>query len=188
MTQLDPKTTALVLIDLQEGILAMPRQPRSSADVVAAAKTTAAAFRAAGSPVVLVHVDFAGDYADAPRQPVDQPMPRPEGGLPANFATFAEGLQQPGDITVLKRQWGAFYGTALDLHLRRRGITTLVLGGIATNFGVESTAREAWERSYDVVILEDLCATHSADLHDVAIHHILPRIARVRQSTDILLK
>lgn len=187
MENLEAKTTALVLIDLQAGIVAAPRQPRSGPEVCAAAKQAAAKFRVAGATVVLVHVDFAADFSDALKQPVDEPTPRPEGGLPAGWADFVDGLRHPGDIVVRKRNWGAFHGTDLDLHLRRRGIRTIVLGGIATNFGVESTARDAWERNYDLVVAEDLCASSTAELHVMSVRHILPRIARVRQSAEIIL-
>ena len=101
--------------------------------------------------------------------------------------TLPDGGMAPGDIVVHKRNWGAFYGTDLDLHLRRRGVTTIVLAGIATNFGVESTARDAWERNYAVVIAEDACTTASADLHKVAIEVILPRISRIVKTADVTL-
>jgi nicotinamidase-related amidase len=108
--------------------------------------------------------------------------------LPPEWTELAEGLARPDDIIITKRQWGAFYGTELDLQLRRRGVSTIVLGGIATNFGVESTAREAWEHGYDVVLAEDACASVSVELHEAAIQHIFPRIARVVQSADIVLE
>jgi nicotinamidase-related amidase len=79
---------------------------------------------------------------------VDHPTPLPAGGLPAGWSDLVGGLAEAGDIGITKWQWGAFYGTELDLQLRRRGIRTIVLAGIATNFGVESTARQAWEHSY----------------------------------------
>lgn len=182
---LSTTTTALVLIDLQNGIVNAPREPRSGADVVATAIRVAERFRAAGAPVFLVHVDFVPDYTDALKQPVDEPTPRPEGGLPPDYAEFPPGLLHETDIIVRKRNWGAFYGTDLDLLMRRRGIRTIVLGGIATNFGVESTARDAWERNYELVVLEDLCASTTAQMHEVSIRSVLPRIARVRQSRDI---
>ena len=185
MTTLDPRTTALVLIDLQNGVMAMPLAPRSGADVLAAGKGLAARFRQASAPVVLVQVGWAADFADALRQPVDRPMPRPEGGHPAGWSDLAEGLAQPGDLRITKRHWNAFHGTELDLQLRRRGITTIVLGGIATNFGVESTARLAWELGYAVVLAEDACAGLSAELHEMAVQHVFPRIARVSQSAAI---
>src|SRR5208282_4449853 len=103
------------------------------ADVLQTSLALAARFRQAGAPVVLVTVGWSPDFKDALRQPVDQPMPLPPGGFPAAFFELAEGLAQPGDLRIIKRQWGAFYGTELDLQLRRRGIQTIVLGGIATN-------------------------------------------------------
>lgn len=187
MTELDPRATALVLIDLQKGILDRPLAPRSGRDVLSAARALAERFRMAGAPVFLVRVAFADDFADAPHRKVDQPLTRPE-GWPSGWSELAEGLAEPGDIVITKKQWGAFYGTDLDLQLRRRGVGTTVLGGVATNFGVESTARQAWEYGYDVVLAEDLCATHSPDLHDMAIHHIFPRIARVMRSAEVELR
>ncbi len=185
MIQLDPQRSALVLIDLQHGIVSMPVEPHAADAVVAHGKALAARFRAVGAPVVLVRVAFAADYADALRQPVDKPMVRPDGGLPSMWSTLVDGLQQPGDLVVTKKQWGAFYGTELDLLLRRRGIDSIVLGGIATNFGVESTARQAWELGYGVVVAEDVCSSVTAELHAMTIGHVLPRIARIAQSGDI---
>lgn len=184
MPHLDPRSTALVLIDLQHGILANEGGPRSSAEVVATAKDLAARFRAAGAPVVLVHVAFTPD--DLPSLNADKPR-LPPGGSPEGFATFAEGLRQDGDVVVLKRHWGAFIGTDLDLQLRRRGVRTIVLGGVATNFGVESTARSAWELSYDVVLVEDACTSVAADMHEFAVARVLPHIARVVQSDAVTL-
>jgi nicotinamidase-related amidase len=188
MTTFDPRTTALVLIDLQNGILGMPLAPRSGAEVLATATDLAARFRAAGAAVVPVHVGWSADFADALKQPVDRPMPRPAGGLPAGWSDLAEGLLAPGDIVVTKRQWGAFYGTDLDLQLRRRGVTTIVLGGIATNFGVESTARSAWEHGYAVVVAEDATTSLTAELHTFSVEHILPRIGIVSRAADIRLE
>jgi nicotinamidase-related amidase len=188
MIRLDPKSSALVMIDLQKGILARPLAPRPAAEVVAGAKALAATFRAAGAKVVWVTVGWEADFGDALKAPVDAPTPRPEGGLPPDFAELVDGLAQPGDLHVRKRQWGAFHGTDLDLQLRRRGIDAIALGGVATNFGVESTARAAWEHGYSVVVLEDLCASMSAELHAFPVSHIFPRIARVGQSAEIELQ
>jgi nicotinamidase-related amidase len=185
MNPLDPQTTALVLIDLQNGILGQPLAPHSRAAIVQAGGALAARFRRAGAPVVLVNVAFAPDFKDALRAPVDRPFARPPGGLPPDFSALAEGLQQPGDLCVTKRQWGAFYGTDLDLQLRRRGIQTIVLGGVATNFGVESTARQAWELGYALIIAEDATTSLSAELHQFAITHILPRLSRILPSAAI---
>lgn len=182
MTPLDPKTTALVLIDLQNGILSMPIAPRGGAEVLAAAKELARRFRAARAPVVLVRVGWSEDGRDALSQPVDQPRPSPPGGYPEGWSDLAEGLAQSGDIVILKRHWSALYGTELDLQLRRRGVSTIVLGGVATNFGVESTARQAWEHGYAVIVAEDVTASASAEMHQFSIERIMPRIARVSRS------
>jgi nicotinamidase-related amidase len=182
---LSPDRTALVLVDLQHGIAAMPLAPRSGEEVVANAKKLAERFRAAGAPVFLVHVGWAADGADRPSQKVDKPFQLPPGGLPPSWMDFAEGLEQPGDIPIHKRQWGAFTGTPLDLHLRRRGIDTLVVAGIATNFGVESTMRHGWELGYHLILAEDATTSRSAELHEFALANILPQIARVRSCEEL---
>jgi nicotinamidase-related amidase len=99
----------------------------------------------------------------------------------------AELDRQPADLVITKRQWGAFYGTELDQQLRRRGIQTIVIGGIATNFGVESTARAAFDRGYELVFVEDAMTTLSAEAHKFAIEAIFPRMGRVR-TTDAVLQ
>jgi len=183
MPSLDSKTTALVLIDLQNGIVGMDLAPRSGGEVAETGKALAATFRAAGAPVILVHVSFAGGLA--PPQNVDAPMP--SATPPADWSDLVEGVRQAGDVVVLKHHWGAFTGTDLDLVLRRRGVKTIVLGGIATNFGVESTARSAWEHGYDVVLAEDACTSASAEAHGFAVKTIFPRISRVVQVADVTL-
>ncbi len=187
LSPLDPRTTALVLIDLQKGIVTPGRAPYASEDVVARGKKMAEHFRAAGSPIFLVHVHWAKDYSDALNQPVDQPAQLPADGLPPGFNDFADGLKHDGDIIIHKRNWGAFHGTDLDLHLRRRGIQTLVLAGIATNIGVESTARDAWERNYTLVVVEDACTTTADDAHAASFKYIFPRIARVVKTEEVRL-
>lgn len=183
---LDPRTTALVLIDLQKGIIGNPQlAPRPGSEVLANSIAVAEKFRAAKATVVLVNVKFASDYSDMPSRQVDQPMQLPAGGLPDEWSDLADGIEGPGDLTVTKRQWGAFFGTDLDLQLRRRGIRTIVLGGISTNFGVESTGRAAWEHGYAVEIAEDLCAGASQEAHKFAFTTIFPRISRVITSADI---
>jgi nicotinamidase-related amidase len=182
---LDPASTALVLIDLQQGIVARETAPHAAAEVVARSVRLVDAFRAAGALVVLVHVDFAPDLRDQLNPPRDEAPP--PSALAPGWADFVPGLgPKEGDIVITKHQWGAFYGTGLDLQLRRRGIRTLVLGGIATNYGVESTARDAWERGYALVLAEDATATFTAEAHALALKYVFPRIARVR-STDAVL-
>jgi nicotinamidase-related amidase len=184
MTDLNPARAALVLIDLQSGITAMKLAPRTGAEIVARTLPFAEKFRAAGGLVVPVHVGWHADFGDAPRQQVDQPLSRGT-ALPPDWMDFVPGLVQPGDVTITKRQWGAFHGTELDLQLRRRGRETIVLGGIATNFGVESTARQAWELGYQLIIAEDLCSSLDEAAHEFACTRVFPRIGLVRQSEEL---
>jgi nicotinamidase-related amidase len=181
----DPKSTALVLIDLQKGITGRPTAPHSSSDVISRAVLLADAFRARGSMVVLVRVTFAADGSDRLKTPTDVQFP--SAALTPDWADIVPELgPKPGDIVVTKRQWGAFYGTDLELHLARRGIKTIVIGGISTNFGVESTARDAYERAYALVFAEDATSSMNADAHTFAIANIFPRLGLVRQTSDVL--
>ena len=185
LKKIEPSRSALVLIDLQRGITGRPSAPRSAAEVIAAAAKLASAFRERGGLVVLVHVTFSPDGADAPPRDVDEPMAQQK--LPAGWDQFVDEMTpQPGDVVITKRQWGAFYGTDLDLQLRRRGRDTIVIGGISTNFGVESTARDAWERGYRLVFVEDAMAAMAAEDHAFAVKRIFPRLGHVRSSIEVL--
>ncbi|HEX3582530.1 MAG TPA: hydrolase [Thermoanaerobaculia bacterium] len=182
---LDPKTTALVLIDLQRGIVGRDTKPHTAGQVVVRAARLAKRFREAGALVILVHVAFAADFADRLNPQADSPTPATP--LPKEWSEFVPELgSDPRDLIITKRNWGAFYGTALDQQLRRRGIRTIVLGGIATNMGVESTARDAYEHGYEQVFVEDVCATFSEEMHDFTFKNIFPRIGRVRTAEDVL--
>ena len=185
MQNLDPNTTALVLIDLQKGVVRRPLAPYSGADVLKTGIELAGRFRRAGALVVLVNAGWSPDFKDILRQPVDQPPQFPAGGFPADFMELADGLKQADDISITKRQWGAFHGTELDLQLRRRGIQTLVLGGVATNIGVESTARQAWEHGYAVILVEDATSGHSVEMHNFSFKYIFPRISRISSTAKI---
>jgi nicotinamidase-related amidase len=182
---LEPRATALVLIDLQKGVLPYAKAPYDSATVLANAAKLASAFRAAKSQVVRVKVGFSADGGDRLTSNVDAPTP--SAAQPADWLDDPVELpRQPGDIVILKRQWGAFNGTELDLQLRRRGIRTIVLGGIATAIGVESTARFAWELGYEIVFAEDATSGPDAAMHGHSFGTIFPRLGRVRTTTDIL--
>ena len=184
---LDPRTTALVLIDLQKGIVARELTPHSSAKVLENAVRLGRRFNDAGALVVPVHVAFSPDGADRLQQPVDAPMAAPPGGTPPEWSELTPEIAAlHAGVVITKRQWSAFHGTELDLQLRRRKISTIVLGGIATNFGVESTARDAWQHGYQVVIAEDMCSSMGPGLHEFAIEKILPRLGRIRRTGDIL--
>jgi nicotinamidase-related amidase len=182
---LDPRTTALVLIDLQKGIVGRQTAPHAAAQVVDKARRLAERCRETSATVVLVRVAYAADGTDRLTQRVDAaPW---SGAVPPDFSELMPELgPKPGDVVVTKRQWGAFYGTELDLVLRRRGIRTIILGGISTNFGVESTARDAWERGYQLVFAEDAMAAMASEAHQFAVTTIFPRLGLVRSTEDVL--
>jgi nicotinamidase-related amidase len=117
---------------------------------------------------------------------VDAPTPRPANVPPEASELVPELNVQTGDVVVTKRQWGAFYGTDLEQQLRRRQIRTLVMGGIATNIGVESTARAAHDRGYELVFAEDAMSSVSAEAHQFALSTIFPRMGRVRSTEQVL--
>jgi nicotinamidase-related amidase len=177
--------TALVVIDLQQGIMALPTVPHAPADVLARTVGLADAFRAHGLPVVLVRVSFAADGADT--VPGRTEAPSRAGTFPPGWDAVVDDLAgHPEDIVVTKRNWGAFHGTDLDLHLRRRGITQVVLTGIATSAGVESTARAAHEHGYNVTLAVDAMADRSAEVHAHSVEQIFPRLGETGTTEEIL--
>ncbi len=182
---LEPSRCALVVIDLQKGIVGMPTQPHDVQTVVGNAARLADACRAAGAFVVLVHVGPSRDGQDALRPVTDQP-PAAFAPQPGWDEIVPEMGPREGDHIVRKRQWGAFYGTDLDLQLRRRGIDTILLCGISTNYGVESTARDAYERGYQQVFVEDACGARAAEDHAFSLRVALSRLGRIRSTDDVL--
>jgi nicotinamidase-related amidase len=175
---LNPRTTALVLIDLQNAVLGRKLAPISADELLARGKALAEKFRTAGAPVVLVN---AVPKLDAPERQVDEPTPLPK-TLPPGFADLAPGLAEPGDILITKSTWGAFFMTDLDSELKNRGVDAIVLGGVATHIGVESTARQAWELGYELVVARDVTSSTAVEPHEGTMRHIFPRIARVTDS------
>ena len=181
--QLDPKKTALVLIDLQNAIVGMNPVPNTAAQVVENSKKLADAFRGQGAPVVYVRVDL-NDFMNLP---VDQPHNLGDKPLPAAASEIAPSAGfQLGDILVTKRHWGAFAGTDLEQQLKSRGIDTVVLTGISTNAGVESTARQGTGLGFAFVLVEDACSAQSAEHHRFAFENIFPRLTRVRSTDEVL--
>jgi nicotinamidase-related amidase len=180
--KLDLARTALVMIDLQHGIVARQLAPYTGQQVVGNCVLLAQEMRNRGAMVIYVHVqlnELLSLPADAPRAAAGTPPPEasqlvPEAGVEAS------------DIVILKRQWGAFYGTELDQLLRRRHIKTLVMAGIATNYGVESTARAAFDRGYELVFAEDAMSSMSEELHHFACRNVFRTMGRVRSTAHLL--
>ncbi|GAA2773021.1 isochorismatase family protein [Streptomyces showdoensis] len=169
MPALDPGSTALVLVDLMERIVALPLAPRPGTDVLAAADRLAEGFRAAGAPVVHIRVERPG---------VDTQPPGSE---------LVAALVHEGDPVVVKRTIGGFQDTALHELLAGHGVSTLVFGGIATNLGVESTARAAADLGYELVFAEDAMTALTADEHHASVRLDFPRLGTVAATAEITL-
>lgn len=178
---LDAKTTALVLIDLQHAIVGRDVKPYAAADVVERSRRMADAMRAKGGTVVYVHVNL-NDFL---QPPTDEEQMSKE--LPANANDIVPGAGlQEGDLLIAKRHWGAFAHTNLKAELRVRGVKTIVLAGIATNIGVESTLRQGTGLGFAFVTVEDACATFSAEMQQFAFTAIFPRLSKVRSTEEVL--
>ncbi|MDT8911894.1 isochorismatase family protein [Amycolatopsis sp. PS_44_ISF1] len=177
--------TALVLIDLQNGVAAAPTQPYSGPEVISRAAELADAFRAAGQTVVHVRVTMAADGSDWPGGRTEG---RSRGGTrPEGWDRIVDELSgHPEDLVVTKRNVGAFHGTDLDLHLRRRGVTQIVLGGIATSMGVEATARAAYDHGYHVALASDAMADLDAEGHRHSVERVFPRLGETGTTAEIL--
>ena len=183
--QLDPKKTALVLIDLQNAIVGMNPVPHTAAQVaLCTQETRRTLFAHMAPPVVYVRVDLN----DFMQLPVDQPFHLGDKPLPAAASEIAPSAGfQPGDILVTKRHWGAFAGTDLEQQLKSRGIDTVVLTGISTNGGVESTARQGTGLGFAFVLVEDACSAQDRRNNTVyAFEEIFPRLTRVRPTDEVL--
>ena len=183
--KIDTIKTAMVVIDLQKGITAMQTEPYSPSLVIENASKLLTACRKNNMPVFLVHVTPSPDLKDALHPVAETSVPI------SNFNTawseFVPELNvQPGDFIITKYQWGAFYGTELDLQLRRRKIDTIILCGISTNFGVESTARFAFELGYNQIFAEDAMAARSKDEHEHTLKYNFPRLGLIRKTVDVL--
>jgi nicotinamidase-related amidase len=181
--QLDPRT-ALVLIDLQKGITAMPTVHPADVIVERAAQL-AKAFRERDLPVVRVRVAFSADGGDVLRARVDASPPAVTRG--PDWAELREEIGSgPQDIVITKRQWDAFFGTELDLQLRRRKMTGIVLAGISTSIGVESTARHGRELDYQIAIASDAVTDTVREAHENSVTRIFPRLGQVDTTARII--
>lgn len=163
----------------------MQEAPHSSAQVVQNGSSLVQTFTEKGAFVVLVRVSTIDG----------QDMLRPHTDLNMGAASFPEGwdtlVPELADFknvhVITKRQWGAFFGTDLDLQLRRRGIDTIVLCGISTSIGVDTTAREAYQLGYNQVFVEDAMTAFTQEEHDYVCTTIFPRIGKIRTTEEVVL-
>lgn len=180
LSTLDRKP-ALVVIDLQNGIVATPCA-HPTTEIVDAATQLAAAFRERSLPVVLVSV-----VGGAPGRTETGRAGRPERQLPPDWAELVPELgARPEDHRVVKQRWGAFHDTTLHEHLQGLGVTQVVLAGIATSIGVESTARAAHEHGYHVVLATDAMTDRDIEAHRNSVERIFPRLGETATTTEIV--
>ena len=178
LTALDP-TTALIIVDLQKGIVGLPLIHPID-EVLHRNRLLADAFRVRGLQVVLVNVTgSAAGRTEVPRFNID--------ALPADFAEIVPELdQQPSDIAVTKRTWGAFASTDLGKQLEALGVTQVVVTGVATGTGVESTARQAYEQGFNVTLAIDAMTDRSQEAHDYSVGKVFPRLGETGSTDDVI--
>jgi nicotinamidase-related amidase len=177
LTTLDPNT-ALIVIDLQKGILAYPTA-HPAPDIARRAGELAEAFRRRKLPVVLVNVAGGAPGRAEQQRKLDQ--------LPPDWAELASELdRQPQDRLLTKRTWGAFTHTGLEDYLKQAGVTQVVIAGISTSIGVESTARQAYESGFNVTLATDAMTDTNADAHENSITRIFPRLGETGTTDQII--
>ena len=195
ITAIDPKT-ALVLIDLQKGITSR-QTAHPIQDVIAKSVQLVNAFRAKNLPVVIVHVDPLGAKWTKSRVDSASGMPQDEASVKQTRETMSaagffeivpEIKTSNDDIFIKKTSWGAFYETDLHEQLQTRGITGIVLGGVATSIGVESTARDASVRGYNITFAKDAMTDMVLSAHENSINTIFPRIGEIDTTAAIVAK
>jgi nicotinamidase-related amidase len=177
VTVLDPQT-ALIVVDLQQGIVSYPFI-HPIAEVIERNRALLAAFRSNGLPVVLVNVTGgAPGRTEQPRR-----VPPPSEG----WADLIPELdRQPGDILVTKRTWGAFASTGLEARLKQLGVTQVVITGVVTGTGVEATARQAYELGFNVTLASDAMTDVRPEAHAHSLEHVFPRLGETGTTGQIL--
>lgn len=177
LTTIDPNT-ALIIVDLQKGIVGLPTVHQMT-EIIARACALADAFRARGLPVVLVNV--AGGAPGRTEQR-SQTAPRPGGWTDL----IPELNRQASDMLVTKRSWGAFAHTDLEAQLKAQYVTQVVIAGVATGTGVEATARQAYEQGFNVTLAIDAMTDTRAVAHDYSIKNVFPRLGETGTCQEII--
>jgi nicotinamidase-related amidase len=177
LTMVDQRT-ALLVVDLQEGVVGLPTV-HPAADVVGRAASLAAAFRSRQLPVVLINV--------AGGAPGRNEMARSTSGPRPNWTDLVPQLQvSDDDHLVTKKRWNAFYGTSLHEYLQSADVTQVVIAGIATSIGVESTARSAYDHGYNVTLAIDAMTDLDAQAHDNSVGRVFPKLGETSTAAELL--
>ncbi|MDP4238473.1 MAG: isochorismatase family protein [Bacteroidota bacterium] len=189
------KQTALILIDLQKGLVKM-EAAGSVKKILLKASMLVDVFRTARLPIVIVHVDPLGaawtktrvEVASVPQNPFMQTIAKVTMPIMGFTDIVPEIVIQPEDILIEKKSWNAFFQTSLDKELKKRKITQIVLAGISTSRGVEGTARAASELGYNLIFATDAMTDKVKDAHDNSIRNIFPRIGELGTVMEITRK
>ncbi len=185
---LDPATTAVVVIDVQRlftDMVGAPIEP-PLAQVLPRIREFLTEARRAGTIVVLVRTIIA------PNEHSQSTMQWPE-QMRAGMAPGAAGTEfdscldvQPSDVEVVKPRYSAFFGTQLDETLRARGTKSVIVLGLTTNVCVQSTVRDAWQRDYSTITIEDCCAEVGEGSHAASLNWISRNFGRVCCSDQLI--
>jgi nicotinamidase-related amidase len=189
------KQTALVLIDLQNGIV-KKETAHPVKQVLLKASMLVDVFRAANLPVVVVHVNPLGgsrsktrvEVSALPKNRLMQTITKVVMPLTGFMDIVPEIKIQPEDILIEKNTWNAFFETSLDKELKKKGVTQLVLAGISTSIGVEGTARAANELGYNLTFATDAMSDRVKEAHENSIRNIFPRIGELGTVMEITRK
>lgn len=184
ITALD-KNTALVLIDLQKGIVGLPLATPIT-DILENAAKLVSAFRKANLPIVIVNVNPAGAKWLNSRK---EPSPAQNRPFKEDWLEITPEIEtKPDDIFITKHTWGAFFETGLDEELKKKNVTGIVIGGVSTSIGVEGTARQASELGYNISFVKDAMTDMFADAHENSLKNIFPRMGEIGNTNDIIEK
>lgn len=210
--QMQPRRTALVIIDMQEyflnphspfarsceaqvpGVLAY-FQERGRHLVEPALQRLLAFFRT--HDLRVIYTTVASELADgSDLMPILQQRnattQEQMGGasIPPRHDAWAQIVTclepHANELVINKTTYGTFSSTGLDHTLRNLGITTLIIGGVVTNVCVETTARDAADRGYQVILLDDACAAYSPEIHDATLLSFQGPFGRVRQTDEVI--
>ncbi|MGP3639527.1 isochorismatase family protein [Lentilactobacillus hilgardii] len=184
---LELNKTALVTIDLQRGILTGHHfQPHAGDKTLKASNDIAEALKNTAVLIALVNVNPSTIGYLRPFEGGRQGLKRFPDDYSQLLMTIANDETSHNVIKVTKHNPGAFFGTDLDLQLRRRGIDTIILTGVVTSNGIYATALDAFQYGYKVIVVEDACTDRDPQLHEIFFDKLLPKIALVSSEELIL--
>ena len=191
--KLEPKSTALILIDMINAVAKGGNEPPYDVPpnrqaVIDNFVRLVAHCRAVGTPIIYITTYRRPDNSDAPKTAADVGG---GGGVPMLEGTRAvevidELEPQPGDYIVVKPRFSAYYGTNMEGILNSLGTETILVGGISTQRSVEGTARDAKNRDTQCVVVSDCCTAGEQDVHQMTIDHVLPLLVRVRNTDEVI--